>query len=297
MVIVAHAAPPVWVALAETDGIHAETAAVLRAELEREAMLKVGVAGTVLDARDAPPALIVTVGAAAFERTLAWLAERDDVWVRVPVLATLLPRAAFDARQMGGARPLRLVSAVVLDQPLDRQMALIKRALPDRRQVAVLPGPQTRPLLGALGREARAHDLRLVATSPVNVADDIYPSLKEALTSADVLLAQPDPLIYNGASLQNILLTSYRARVPLVAFSSAYVKAGALVAVYSTPAQVARHAAGMARGWLAGRGLPPAQSPQEFAVAVNPRVAASLGLQLDDASLIAEDLRRAEGQR
>lgn len=297
MVIVAHAAPQVWVALAEADGIHAETAAVLRAELEREATLKVGVAGTVLDARAAPPELIVTVGAAAFERTLVWLAERDDTWVRVPVLATLLPRAAFDARQTGGARPLRVVSAVVLDQPLGRQMALIKRALPDRRLVAVLPGPQTRPLLGTLEREAAARDLRLVATPPVNTSDDIYPSLKEALANADVLLAQPDPLIYNGASLQNILLTSYRARVPLVAFSSAYVKAGALIAVYSTPAQVARHAAGMARGWLAGRGLPPVQSPQEFAVAVNPRVAASLGLQLDDASLIAEDLRRAEGQR
>jgi ABC-type uncharacterized transport system substrate-binding protein len=83
--------------------------------------------------------------------------------------------------------------------------------------------------------------------------------------------------------------------VPLVAFSPAYVKAGAVLALYSTPAQVARRAAEMTRTWLAGRGLPPPQAPREFAVTANAKVAASLGLQLDEASLIAEDLRRLEG--
>jgi ABC-type uncharacterized transport system substrate-binding protein len=294
MVIAAHAAPRVWVVLAEEGGVHAEAAAVLRAEIGGEAELVEGTPSAVLDARQSPPELIVAIGAAAHERAMSWLAGRGADWARVPVLATLLPRATFEALQANGGRGTRAVSAVVLDQPLGRQLALIGRALPDRRRVAVLPGPQTRPLLAALEKEAAARGLRLFAAPAVNAAEGIYPSLKEALAGADVLLALPDPLVYNGASLQHILLASYRARVPLVAFSPAYVKAGALLAVYSTPAQVARHAAGMAHDWLAGRGLPPPQSPREFAVVANPRVAASLGLLLDDAALIAEDLRRAE---
>jgi len=294
MVIVAHAAPGVWVVQAEEGGVHAEAAAVLRAELGSEAELSFGVAPAAFDAARPPPELIVAIGAVAYERAMAWLAGRGADWARVPVLATLLPRAAFDASQGGGGRA---VSAVVLDQPLGRQLALIRRALPDRRRVGVLPGPRTRPQLGTLEREAAARGLRLFAAPSVEAAEGIYPALKEALAEADVLLALPDPVVYNGASLQNILLASYRARVPLVAFSPAYVKAGALLAVYSTPAQVARHAAGMARDWLAGRGLPPPQSPREFAVIANPRVAASLGLPLDDVAQIAEDLRRAEGQQ
>jgi hypothetical protein len=35
--------------------------------------------------------------------------------------------------------------------------------------------------------------------------------------------------------------------------------------------------------------------PREFAVAANTKVAVSLGLMLDDAAEIAEDLRRQEG--
>jgi hypothetical protein len=51
---------------------------------------------------------------------------------------------------------------VVLDQPLGRQMALIQRALPDRRRVAVLPGPQTRLQLGALEQELRSKQVALL---------------------------------------------------------------------------------------------------------------------------------------
>lgn len=295
LVYAAPPAPRVWVALAEEGGAYAEAGAVLKAEVGEPAALTLGKWQTLLDARQAPPDLVVTVGVGAFEGALKWLAERDAAWERVPVLALLLPRAAYDellARGLAGRRP---VSAAVLDQPLGRQMALLRRALPDRRVVGVIPGPQTQPLLGALERESGVRGLKLVKAATVNGPEDLYPALKAVLTSADVILALPDPLVYNSGSLQNILLTTYRARVPLVAFSAAYVKAGAVLALYSTPAQVARRAVGMVRSWLATRILPPPQAPQEFAVAANAKVAASLGLQLEDASVIAEDLRREEG--
>jgi hypothetical protein len=50
----------------------------------------------------------------------------------------------------------------------------------------------------------------------------------------------------------------------------------------------------MVKSGQAGRALPPPQMPREFAVAANAKVAASLGMMLDDAAVIAEDLRRQE---
>ncbi|GAB1394359.1 ABC transporter substrate binding protein [Rhodocyclaceae bacterium] len=296
LVLPAAAAERVLVVMSGEDGVYAETAAGLRNELERDVTLKVGVPAKLLDTQEAPPALIVTVGTAAFEKTHQWLSERYAVWGHVPVLATLLPRAAYEARATEAGRSTRAMSAVLLDQPLAREMALIKRALPNWLRVGVLLGPQTRPQLLQIERQARLRELRLVPSLYVDSAERIYPALKEVLESADVLLALPDAVIYNSSSLQNILLASYRARVPLVAFSPTHVKAGALMAVYTTPDQVARQAAGMARGWLAGRSLPAAQTPREFDVVVNHHVANSLGLRIDDAKQIAEDLRREEGR-
>ena len=78
----------------------------------------------------------------------------------------------------------------------------------------------------------------------------IFPALKQVLEDAEVLLALADAQIYNSNSLQNILLTSFRARVPLVAFSPAYVRAGALMAVHVTPTQLGAQAGVIARGVL-----------------------------------------------
>jgi putative tryptophan/tyrosine transport system substrate-binding protein len=94
-----------------------------------------------------------------------------------------------------------------------------------------------------------------------------------------------------------VLLASFRARVPLLAFSPSYVRAGALLALYVTPEQVGQQVASVVRGVLQGKSLP--SSPlyaQNFSVAVNEHVARSLGLDLD-ANELGNQLRKREGSR
>lgn len=296
LVLDVRAAPRVWVAVAEEEGAYAEAAAVLKAELAGNAEISTARWQALFDGREAMPDLIVTIGVAALDGTLERLAQKGAAWARVPLVATLVPQVVFEARMAAGPVVQRPISAVVLDQPLGRQLAFIKRALPERRRVGILPGVQTRPLLRTLEKEASGLGLKLVIAPAINAADDLYPALKTALEEADVILALPEPTVYHGGTLQNILLTAYRARTPLVAFSPAYVKAGAVLALYSTPTQVARRAVELVRDWQAGRGLPVPQTPREFSVAVNAKVAASLGLQIDDAAVIVEYLRRQEGR-
>lgn len=294
LVLPAAAQQHVWVALGGEAGPYAEVAAVFRTEWPG-GPLAIAPWADLAARTDTVPELVVTVGTAAFEGMLRNLQGRGPAWEAVPVLATLLPQSIYQevlGRMRSTRRP---VSAVVLDQPLSRQLALVRRALPARQRIAVLPGPQTRPHLTMLEREAQAQGMQLILAPPIAAPEDIFPALRQVLEQADVLLALPDSLVYNGATLQNILLTTYRARVPVATFSPAYVRAGALLAVYSTPAQVARHAIARFAGWRPGRPLPPPSAPDEFAVIANPKVAASLGIGLDDAAGIAEDLRRAGG--
>ncbi len=291
------AGPRIWVALSEQGGPYEEVANALRAGMDGSVELRSEPWQYLWERKGEKPDIIVTVGVAALDGTLERLAARDAGWSQVPVLAILVPQAVFEARRAHPAASGRDFGAVVLDQPLGRQLALIKRALPDRVRVGVVPGAQTRALLSQLEREARSRGLQLVKGPEVRAAEDIYPSLREVLVEADVVLALPDPVIYNVNTLQNILLASYRARIPLVAFSSAYVKAGALLALYSTPAQVARTAVDVLRQWQAGQGLATLQRPREFTAAVNPRVAESLHFRIDDAADLMADLRRLEGGR
>ncbi len=288
----AHAGATVVIVSSERSAAYLEAAEALVDELERGGLARAQVLQlTALEfpgAGPLAPKLYVALGMQAAQ-VLA------SVEVRAPVLCTLLPRSSFEAALRESARkPSSQFSALYLDQPLSRQLELIRLALPDARRLGVLWGPQSQGQAAALKALALARGLELVEAS-VGRDELLFPSLKRVIEQADLLLALPDPQLYNNSSIQNILLTTFRARVPLVAFSPAYVRAGALLALHVSPAQIGLQAALIARGVLQGKTLSaiPLYS-QDFSVTVNEHVARSLGLKLEPDVLSAR-LRRREG--
>lgn len=220
----------------------------------------------------------ITLGSDALARALA----REG---RPPVVSALIPRLGFERllRESTGKTAAPVV-AVYLDQPFGRQLDLMHQALPDVKRVGVLWGQESLLQQANLQAAAQARGVELVA-GVVPTSTSLFAGLKTVLDGADVLLAVADPQVYNGATISNILLATYRARVPMVAFSPAYVKAGAMLAVYSTPRQIGVQAGMLARTVLQGGAVPASQYPLEFSVAVNEHVARSLGMVLDEATL------------
>ncbi|PQA78769.1 ABC transporter substrate-binding protein [Rhodoferax sp. TS-BS-61-7] len=220
----------------------------------------------------------ITLGSDALARALA----REG---RPPVVSALIPRLGFERllRESTGKTAAPVV-AVYLDQPFGRQLDLMHQALPDVKRVGVLWGQESLLQQANLQAAAQARGVELVA-GVVPTSTSLFAGLKTVLDGADVLLAVADPQVYNGATISNILLATYRARVPMVAFSPAYVKAGAMLAVYSTPRQIGVQAGALARTVLQGGAVPASQYPLEFSVAVNEHVARSLGMVLDEATL------------
>ena len=213
--------------------------------------------------------------------------------VSAPVLCTLLPRVSFErVLRESGRRAGATFSALYLNQPLGRQLDLVRLALPRAQRVGVLWGAESQANEPQLEAAAQVRGLKVVGVA-VRPDEPVFNGLKKLLEESDLLLALADPQIYNSHSIQNILLGSFRAQVPMVAFSPAYVRAGALMAVYSTPAQIGQQAGALARGVLQGQPLGVPQHPLQFEVSVNEHVARSLGLKLDGLTL-AERLRRLE---
>jgi ABC-type uncharacterized transport system substrate-binding protein len=214
--------------------------------------------------------------------------------VSAPVLAALLPRSSFErVLRNSGRNASADFTAIYLDQPLQRQLAMIRLALPQAKHLGVLWGPDSWPKAPALRALADANGLTLTEAG-LEGNFNVFPDLQQVLNGSDVFLALPDPLVFNSASIQNILLTTFRAGVPVVAFSPAYVRAGALLALHATPVQVGKQAAALVLATLRGQSLP--EQPEEssdFEVSVNAHVARALSLSLD-ATALRLALRRLE---
>ncbi|MDX1253186.1 MAG: hypothetical protein IDH49_13225 [Gammaproteobacteria bacterium] len=236
--------------------------------------------------------LIVTIGTAAAQKIAQLKAS-----AQTPVLSILVPKVNIDdiiREKPAAANGGQQHSAIYLDQPLPRQLELVRLALPEYAEIGALFGPTSRTLLPELENAAANKKLHLRERT-VRKGDTLATTLSELLTDSDALLAVPDPLIFNRYTVQNVLLTTYRQKIPVIGFSLAYVKAGALMAVYSSPAQIAQQTAetillAASRNWQ----LPPPQYPHYFNIAVNRQVARSLGLAIPDEVTLQRQLRQAE---
>lgn len=217
------------------------------------------------------PDLVVTVGVKAAD----WLAGRTTA----PMLMAMIPSAAY-ADLLSRRRNARQTSAIYLDQPWTRQAGLLHAAMPERSRIGVLYSSAARLDVAALRAALAEQGDKLIARS-LRGEPSLYADLDAVLADSDVLLAVPDNTLYNSNNIRNILLSSYRRGIPLIGFSQAYVKAGALCAIYSTPEHLAEQSGMLVASFALTRKLPEAQYPRLYSIAVNQEVARTLGITLN----------------
>jgi putative tryptophan/tyrosine transport system substrate-binding protein len=232
---------------------------------------------------DSAARVIVAIGSKGLRQALA--AARAT-----PVVGALVPSSLFDELSARGK-----ATAVFLEQPPSRQLALLNLLLPDARRVGILVGRAQKKDLAPLALAAESARLHL-QTALVDSREALFDALQQITATSDVLLAWPDATVFNPQTIQSILLTTYRQRVPMLGFSAAYTKAGALASVHSSVAQLAVQTSELVLTVLAGNQLPAPQAPREFEVSVNRQVGRSLGIELPDERVLVDQMRAREGK-
>jgi putative tryptophan/tyrosine transport system substrate-binding protein len=205
--------------------------------------------------------------------------------IDAPILSVAIPRANYQTL-LKKYRSVKLnqetFTAIFLDQPISRRIALLHEILPNAKRVAVLLGEATIDMKDELEQALQRYeyteniDIYKGNRNLVNVLDNL-------LEDSDAMLGIADPKVFNPENAQNILLTAYRWRVPLIGLSPAYVRAGSLAAVYTTARQFATQAIeAIERENSCARvtQIKP-QHPKYFEVKINYRIAEAIGLVID----------------
>ena len=209
-----------------------------------------------------------------------------------PVLGVLIPQPAYAKIRASAVNSN--ISAIFLDQPPSRQMRLLHQLLPQAESVGILLGPTSTRDSEVLTKAAQDSGLKAVMAT-IQHEDDLTSSLKPLLESSSVLLAVPDPVVHQRGTAQTLLLTSYRYQKPVIGYSQAYVTAGALAAVYSSPEDIARQAAEITRNYPDRQSaLPSPQPPRYFSVGINRQVARSLNIDIQDTEALTKYLIKEE---
>ena len=231
--------------------------------------------------------VIVTVGTAAAEAAYS----RQPA---VPILSVLITESAFvsAATQYYGSVEnafSQKVSAISLNQPTLRSIKLAKLLVPSAETIGVMLGPASLSARSDLNDKIVEHEL-----SPnfvgINQIDNPINKLEPVFRQCDVFVPLPDSRLINVATAKWILHLSYRYKVPVIAFSKAYLRAGALTAIYSSPENVAMQSVDWFFGEEQNNRSGRLFSPTYFSINFNYSVAAHLGITLEDTSFYAEKL-------
>jgi putative tryptophan/tyrosine transport system substrate-binding protein len=170
---------------------------------------------------------------------------------------------------------------VTLDISPEVQFAKLKELLPAARRVGILYNPEETEWLNGTKRTAERMNLAIVAKA-VNSGADVPARLDELSREVDCVWAQVAPSIYNSQSSQYIILTLIRNKMPFIAFSSQYVKAGALAALECDYSDIGRQSAEIAIMVLQGHasGAVALSFPAKVRMVVNKRIAELLGVNI-----------------
>ncbi len=216
-----------------------------------------------------PSQLVFTLGTPATQAILA-LPERP------PIVAALI----FSAAEL---RQQENVTAVVLAQPADIQWHYLRHLLPDAHDIAIIYNPEVSQMtFESLQKLAEKDNIELKAIR-VSASKDLPAAIRHLSFQLDAFLVL-DASVFNSAAVQQLLLFSFRNRIPLVGLSAHWVKAGALYALdwdyYDIGKQAAELALEILQRHKKTSALPPLH-PRKVRPVYNPKTAGYMKLKLD----------------
>jgi len=212
------------------------------------------------------PALVLALGQEAARRVAA-------LAPAAPVLCALVPLPAMIDRRF--VEVPMYVSA-------PRQVQALKQTLPSVKRVGLVYSPtHSRAVADAYARAAGAAGLVPVRHEVAGLRG-FAGAVRSLVGRVDALWLVPDPTLINAETFKFLVQTSFESKLPLIAYSQAMVKAGALLAVEAGYEEMGKRAGSVGRRLLSGEASATPEPP-EGALYVNRRSAGLLGVSLPEA--------------
>lgn len=214
------------------------------------------------------------------------------------IICTFLPSQTFEqivTHHTDAITDQQSVTAIFMDQPLQRQIDLARLIAPNARTLGTVFGNSSAYQQAAFEELAHAAGL-----SPQHAFLDERQNPVQILTPliqrSDIFLSLPDSASFNRNVTRWSLYITLRNRVPLIGFSASYAEAGAVVSLYSTVQQLAEQTNEVIRIVEQSGELPAPAYPSEFTININRSAARTLRMDLPESEILSQQLKQLGGR-
>ena len=180
--------------------------------------------------------------------------------------------------------PGKNATGVTLDIPLELQFETLRKVFPYWKRIGTLYTPYLdQDLIDEATAIAEKYDFVLLSRE-VYSKDQIQKQLETLFREQIQLLwSTADQKIYSKKSLQYILLSLNRFKVPYMGLSSSYLKLGAYISMDPDPTAIGKKTAQMAHRMISKRQMPmitPVEFPDKVNYSINEKVMTQFGFRM-----------------
>ena len=196
---------------------------------------------------------------------------------RIPIVATMVLKDDV-FRQSAN------MTGVSLGYSLKIQFQWLKKFFPQQKAVAILFNPsENAATIQAAKAISQQSGFNLVAI-PVETPKELPYALEQLANNVEILFAIPDETVMSVNTAKEVLLASFRNKVPLIGLSDNWVKSGAFYALSWDYGDLGHQCADMAQKLLAGapvQTIPP-EHPRKITYTINAKIAEHMDMEIPD---------------
>jgi putative tryptophan/tyrosine transport system substrate-binding protein len=216
------------------------------------------------------PDLIYALGTDAIK----WASNQTS---SIPIVATMVLKDDM-FRQSSN------ITGVSLGYPLDTQFQWLKKFFPQQKAVAVLYNPaENSAVVREITQVSQQNGLKLVAI-PVESPKELPFALEQLANNVELLLAIPDETVMSVNTAKEVLLASFRNKVPLIGLSDNWVKSGAFYALSWDYVDLGQQSAVLAQKILGGatvKSISP-EHPRKVTYTINAKIAEHMNMDIPE---------------
>ncbi len=206
-----------------------------------------------------------------------------DEFSHIPIVFSMVlnPVASGFVQSMKG-NPGSNITGASMDIPIETQFKLLQENVKPLRRIVVFYSPrETEDVVTRAEKVANQLGIKFKSI-PIANQKDIMQSLKGLVSKEDVLWGLADSIVYSPQTAQFIILETLRNKIPFMGVSSAFVKAGALIAPSCSYSDIGRQSAEIALRIINGENASviPISVPDKIELSVNANTAKRIDIAL-----------------
>jgi putative ABC transport system substrate-binding protein len=176
------------------------------------------------------------------------------------------------------------ITGVSLSYSISTQFQWLKKFFPQSKAVAVLYNPsENTATVKELSKVSEQYGLKLDAIA-VATPKELPFALERLATNVELLLAIPDETVMSVNTAKEVLLASFRNKVPLIGLSDNWVKSGAYYSLSWDYEDLGEQSAAMAQKILNGisiKSISP-ERPRKVTYTINAKIAQHMNMEIPE---------------